>query len=102
MNWELVQSIDARLAQLNGRLCLLTMDESQIEDRIILDRDDGWREYLTRYGQTNTEIVTHYAERQRLMVNLCQRSRLPTTILNTSNLSEAEALDHVLEFWQDV
>lgn len=102
MNWELVQSIDARLAQLNCRLCLLTIDESQFEDRIILGRDDGWREYLKRYGQTNAEIVAHYTERQRLLIDLCQRSRLPTTILNTSNLSEADALNHVLDFWKDV
>ncbi|HBA85086.1 MAG TPA: hypothetical protein DCZ95_13435 [Verrucomicrobia bacterium] len=102
MRWEHVEPIDERLAQLNCRLCLLTIDESDFEKRIILDRDDGWREYLKRYGQTNAQIAAHYAKQQKLLIDLCKRSRLETTILNTSALSEADVLNHVLEFWKDI
>lgn len=102
MNWKRIEPIDARLARLNGRLCLLTLDESQIESRIILARDNGWREYLKRYGQTNAEIVAYYAEQQHLLVELCERSSLPTIILNTSRLSETDTLNRLLEFREDV
>lgn len=102
MNWELVQPIDTRLARLNCRLCLLTIDEAQIEDRIILGRDEGWREYLKKHGRTHAEIVAHYAGRQKLLMDLCRRSRLPITILNTSRLSPAEALNRVMDFWKDI
>mgnify|MGYP003591832669 CR=1 FL=1 len=100
--WENVQPIDARLARLNGKLCLLTVDESKLEERILAGRDAGWHEYLKTHGQTMPEIVGHYVEQQRRLIDLCARSSLPTVILNTSELSTADTLTRALEFWGDI
>ncbi len=57
MSWPDVQEIDTRLAGLNCKLCLFSMDDSMLKRRIFTNRSPGWREYLARYGETDDEIV---------------------------------------------
>ena len=102
INWQDVQSIDARLAQLNCKLCLLTMSDAAMEQRIITSRDSGWREYLTQYGKTNDEIIEHYISQQELLRRLCEQSQLDTLIIDTSESSIDNTLEQALDFWNTV
>ncbi len=91
--------IDSRLAQLNCKLCLLTIDESTLEKRIVQDRNPGWREYLRQYGDTDADILDHYFEQQDLFGNLCAKTRLGTLILKTSDSSIQDTVGQVAGFW---
>jgi hypothetical protein len=99
MSWNDVEGIDARLAGLGGKLCLLTVDPSLLEERITTNRSDVFLNYLKRFGATNAEIAEHFAAEQRLYVELCGRSTLETRIIETSTSSIEESLGEILDFW---
>jgi len=99
MNWEDVQNIDSRLANLNCKLCLFTIDHSLLEHRIITGRTSGWLDYLKRYGKTNEEILEYYDKQQKLLRSLCEKSKLDTLIVNTTDMSVEKTLNQVLDFW---
>jgi len=99
MAWSDVEEIDRRLAKLNCKLCLLTMDDSILEDRIISGRNSAWRGYLSRYGKTNEEILEYYAVQQKLLRSLCDKSELDTLIVDTTEASVDDTLDQALNFW---
>jgi thymidylate kinase len=102
MCWEDVQGIDSRLANLNCKVCLLTIDESIFEHRIITSRDSAWREYLRRYGETNDEILKYYSRQQKLLLSLCEKSKLRTLIVDTTDSNIDKVVDQVLDFWGTV
>lgn len=102
MSWEEVEEIDRRLAMLNCKLCLLTISDSALEQRIIRNRPPAWRDYLKRYGETDEEILKYYATQQNLLRDLCGKSALETLILDTTHLSADETLARVLDFWNAV
>lgn len=99
MTWQDIKDIDSRLAKLNCRLCLLTMDDSVLEHRIIASRDLEWREYLKRYGKTDGEILEYYSMQQKMLRALCEKSQLDIFVVDTTNTSVRETLDQVLDFW---
>ena len=99
MSWADVRGIDLRLAKLSCKTCLFVVDDSIFEDRIITGRDSGWLNYLSRYGKTNDEIVQHYIEQQKQLLNLCEKSEMETLIINTTKLSVDETLSRALDFW---
>jgi thymidylate kinase len=97
--WEDVQEIDSRLANLNCKLCLFTMDDSFLKHRIIESRDSDWRDYLKRYGETDEEILEYYAVQQEMLSGLCEKSKLDTLIVDTTDTSVQDTLDQVFDFW---
>ena len=99
VSWQDVQGIDSRLARLNCKLCLLTVDDSMLAHRIITTRDSGWQEYLKRYGETDDEILRHYAAQQQMLRALCEKSKLDTLIVDTTDTSVQDTLDRVFDFW---
>ena len=102
MTWEHVELIDRRLAGLNCKLCLLTIPEGLLRKRIITNRDSGWQEYLSRYGETDEEILRYYATQQQRLRGLCERSELEILVLDTSNMKVEDAVNQVLNFWGTV
>ncbi len=99
MSWSDVEDIDRRLAELNCKLCLLTVDDSILADRIISGRNAEWRNYLSRYGETDDEILEYFAEQQKLLRALCDESELDTLIVDTTKASVEDTLDQVIKFW---
>jgi len=99
IHWEDVAPLDRRLAKCNCRLCLFTIDEATLEQRVIHDRNPGWREYIRQFGATNAEIVRHYSEQQEEMVRLCRQSALESRLIDTSHRSLQDTVDEVLDFW---
>jgi hypothetical protein len=70
-----------------------------MEQRIILERDDGWRKYIHKFGRSNTEIVEYYKRQQVLLLDLLQRTQLEWLRINTSEISIEETVSQVLTFW---
>jgi thymidylate kinase len=99
MSWDDVKGIDARLAKLNCKLCLLTMDNSIFKKRIIDSRDSAWREYLGRHGDSDDEILDHYRKQQEYLRRLCQKTALNVSVCDTTNMSVDETVGQVLDFW---
>lgn len=99
MTWEHVQPIDHRLAELNCKVCLLTIPDELLRERIITNRDSGWREYLSRYGKTDEEILRYYAAQQQRLRGLCETSELETLVLDASGMRVDDTVNRVLDFW---
>jgi hypothetical protein len=99
LTWSHVVGIDRRMAALNGKLVVLVMDDSALEERIILSRGPGWRDYVSRFGETNQEVVNHYARQQDCLRVLAENTVMKKLILNMTCLSEAQTLSQVLDFW---
>ena len=99
IDWGHVEETDRRLAQLDGKLCLLTADEATLEQRVITGRGEEWRRFLERHGQTPAEIVAHYAAQQDMLRELCARSALETQVVDTSASTIEDTRDAVLGFW---
>ncbi len=99
LTWEHVRSIDERLAKINCRLCVLEINETDMERRIVLERDAGWGKYIHKFGKSNIEIVDHYKRQQDLILGLLQRTKLEWLKINTSETSVDETLPQLIAFW---
>jgi len=99
MSWSHVEKVDRRLAKLNCKLCLFTVDDSALRDRIITGRNADWRRYLSRYGNTDDEIIAYYAKQQKLLRSLCDKSELDTLVIDTTNMIIEDTLGQVIDFW---
>jgi hypothetical protein len=99
MHWEDVAGIDARLARLNCKVCLLTIDATALKKRIITDRTVEWHTYLKRFGTTNREIIDHYTKQQQALKSLCDKTALATLVIDTTTAAKESILDKVIDFW---
>jgi hypothetical protein len=99
LSWEHVRSIDERLAKINCKVCVLEVNETDMEQRIILERDAGWRKYLQRFGYSNIEIVDYYKKQQVLLLGLLQRTKLEWLRINTSETGIDETVSRLIAFW---
>jgi thymidylate kinase len=99
LTWEHVRSVDERLARINCKLCILEINEPDMEQRIILERDAGWQKYIHQFGNSNVEIVDHYKKQQELALGLLQRTKLEWLKINTSETSIDEAIAQLITFW---
>lgn len=97
--WEHVRSIDERLAKINCKVCILEINETDMEQRIILERDAGWQKYIHQFGNSNIEIVDYYKKRQNLLLGLLQRTKLEWLKINTSEISVDEIVPQLIAFW---
>ncbi len=99
MQWEDVQDIDNRLARLNCKAILLIVDRHELQQRVEIGRDSGWREYLTRFGETDSEITDHYLGQQCVLQKLCERSKLEILMISTSEVDAETTTARILDHW---
>ncbi|WP_018247858.1 hypothetical protein [Orenia marismortui] len=99
MGWEDVIDVDQRLLKLNSKLCFLTMEKKVMEERIIHSRGEEWRKYISRFANSNKEIVNYYYQQQQNKRMLVDRSSLPKLILDTSTKNWGEIVDEIISFW---
>ncbi|GAB6099094.1 hypothetical protein JCM16358_09730 [Halanaerocella petrolearia] len=97
--WDDLAEIDRKLAQLNTKLCFLEIEPKVMRKRIIYSRGQKWRNYISRYGSTEEEIIEHYIRRQKRKKQLVTKSNLPSLILNTSQANWEQLIDQMIEFW---
>ena len=99
IHWDDISEIDSRLAGLNCRLCLLTIDEATMERRIITARNSGWLNYISRFGGSNAEIIAHYKRQQDQFLEIAEKSGLEVLVLNTSEIDLKESVETLFNFW---
>lgn len=99
LTWEHVRAIDERLAKINCKLCLLVINESDMEKRIIFERDTGWQKYIQQFGSTNSEIIGYYKRQQDLLISLLQRTKMQWLKIDTSVINKDEAVQQLTNFW---
>ena len=97
--WQDVDKIDRRLARLNCRVCVLTIDVETMRERIIDRRDEGFRRYLNRFGSTEELILKHFTDQQHELLELARRSRLPSIELDSSKYPIETIRDRAIDFW---
>jgi hypothetical protein len=99
LDWGDVEAIDNKLAKLNTKLCLLTLDRQVMADRIIQARGGKWRSYIARYGENSQQIIDHYYKRQQQKKRLAAKSNLSEFILDTTYRNEKRAAAEIINFW---
>jgi thymidylate kinase len=100
LTWEHVRSIDERLSKINCKLCLLEIDEADMEQRIVFERDTGWQKYIQKFGNSNIEIVDYYKKQQDILIGLLQKTKLAWLKINTSETGTEEAVQQLITFWK--
>jgi len=83
---------------LNCKVIVLTIDGSDLEEHIILNRTVGWCDYVRRFGETHGEIVEHYTRQQDRLLELCAKTSLELLILDTTYQGEEDTLCQALDF----
>lgn len=104
LDWHDVTEIDAQLAEIGVRLCLVTAAPAELRRRLRGDRAGAWGAFLTEPGQRG-----HFAEppddeakcryflaQQEDMLTLAERSRMPKLLVDTTTLSPRAAAEMVL------
>ncbi len=99
MTWNKVDTIEHRLLNLNAKVCVLTIDKVAIEQRIFGDRNKQWASYLQRYGSTKKRIINHFTTQQQQLFRLCELTRLPILVIDTSTQTINEIVEKILTFW---
>lgn len=99
LDWEDLETIDWRLKKLGAKACLLTMKEEVFIERIIDRRGMAWHIYLSRYGETEKEIVKHYMRQQDQLIYLLSKTNLPTLVIDTTHISPEKTYKKALDFF---
>lgn len=99
MSWEYVQPIDERLCALQAKVCILTIGEHVIRQRIIDDTKKQWKSYLEGIGG-NEEIIAHFQRQQETLLQLLQRTQLPCRVIDTSVRSVESIVEEIFAFWR--
>lgn len=99
IEWEDMVEFDRKLARLNTKICLLTLSRAVMKDRIIYRRGEQWRNYISRFGTTEEEIIDHYWQVQRQKKKLAAKSKLPVLAVDTSQISVEQTAEKVIDFW---
>lgn len=99
--WQDVQGIDQRLAALNTKVCILTIDLNVMKQRIIGDtKKNSWKTFLNRFGEDDAAIIQHFIQQQETLLRLSQQTCLPCHMIDTSNSPTETVVGGVLDFWR--
>lgn len=99
ITWSHLESLDSRLAPLNGKIVLLTASPAALKQRLFSRRNEAWRSYIQRFGSTPGEILDYYVSRQEQLIHLADKSCLEVMRFDTSRLGVAEIVDQILSDW---
>lgn len=100
MRWEYVKDIDEALSEIGCKLCLLRVDDGEIEERVVsLRRNQEWRAYLGSRGPTGDHLVDYYVTQQEQLLDLCEASSMPCTTINTSRKEVDEVVADLSALW---
>jgi thymidylate kinase len=98
LEWRDVETVDNTLKDLDAKMFIFTIDENDIQERIIDDYEKaGWKDYLGTLGNTDDEIIAHFVQKQNELLDLAKLTAIPFEIINTSILSQSEVLKLVVE-----
>lgn len=99
MLWNNVIKIDQRLAGINCKTCILTVNSEILASRLFTGRDETWMNYLKRFGSSREEILDYFVRQQDQLLNLVDISDLETLVIDASYPNTEKAVEIVLDFW---
>jgi hypothetical protein len=87
-----VAAFDSRLGSLGTKLVALSVTPDAVLERCVRSplrhRGEGWRRFLTRFGDSEHEVAAYYRKRQRQFLELVDASTLPVLHVDTSAICE--------------
>ena len=99
MQWDFVKKLDERLSLINCKVVILKMSPESMKTRIIEERDAGWLKYLSRYGNTDDEIVTYFIKQQNELLKMSQKTKMPVLLIDTTEKEKVDLVENVIKFW---
>jgi thymidylate kinase len=96
LDWEDVAGIEERLGRMNAQLCILTVNDQAMQQRITGDSTKQWRKYLQSVGRSEAEIIAHFSLQQKKLLALCERTSLPVEVIDTSELPLAVVVNKLV------
>lgn len=104
VDWAHVADIDARVAAIGIRLCVVTAAPHELRRRIREERAGAWGSFLREPGQRghfaehpNDEAkVRYFVEQQEALLTLAERSRMLKSQVDTTRTSPLLAAEAVL------
>lgn len=100
VGWKDVVPVDEKLEELNARAVILTVGRSYLAERIFNGRDAMWRHYISRFGETEDEILDHFESQQEELRKLARQSVLDIHFFDTGEKSSEETAGAILDFWK--
>ncbi len=98
MNWELAKPIDNELHNLGAKLCILTVNDIQLRERLFRRKNPCWMKYLKKFGATEEEIVARFMRDQEKILEMSKDSALPTIIVDTSSIDNRSVTKQIMDF----
>ena len=99
IDWRQMQDIDHRLDPIGGKLILLTSEYDSLRKRFFRENTNPhWRNYIRRFGSSETEILEFFVQRQNQYIELADRSVLKHQILPTDGQTVEKIAKQILKF----
>jgi thymidylate kinase len=97
LEWNDVQEIDDKFAELNFTLCLLTIDSDSIAERLIEQRRNipTWMTYISNLGKSEKEIVNYFVNMQNELLELYEKSKMKKVLIDCS----AETIEDTIKMF---
>ena len=100
--FNLYYSIDTRLNEHGAKLVVLSVPENAIEERCIVStrrwRDIKWGNYLNSIAENDAGAAEYYKIQQKRFFTLCQKSEIPSMVVDTSHSDWEEISFQIVEF----
>jgi thymidylate kinase len=94
--------IDRQMESLGSKLVVLTLHEKLILDRSIVStkktRTEAWAKYLAQIADSDEGAAGYYKKQQDDFVSLCEKSEIPSMVVDTSNRDWDEVSFQVIDF----
>ena len=105
IEWAHMEDIDRRLANIGICLCLVIAAPHELRRRICADRSGAWGSFLSEPGQrghfaehpSDEAKARYFVRQQEALLTLAERSRMPTSQVDTTKASPLLAADAVLK-----
>lgn len=103
-DWNLYAPLDARLAELNCKVVLLTVAPEELERRS-LDRIDrretDWTQGMIAYYGSRENVLDAMKTSQQRRRDARSLSRLPSIEMETTGQGWAEYAEQIIQWWQE-
>ncbi|MBL7995343.1 hypothetical protein JNM05_08215 [bacterium] len=101
-NFHLYSDIDRRLNTFCAKLVVLSVPESDIKERSVVTtkqhRHEKWGRYLNQIAPTDEGVARHYLAQQENLLTLCQKSGIPSMVVDTADRDWLDISNHIIDF----
>lgn len=102
--FHLYSDIDSRLHTFCAKLVVLSIPGNAIEERSVVTtkqhRNEKWSHYLNQIASTDEGVARHYLAQQEDLFKLCQKSKIPSMVVDTTNRDWQDISNHIIDFFE--